>query len=44
MIAPIKRTVELEGSEIIFNKRRVGSKGDERAGLSESEIAQVKQC
>jgi hypothetical protein len=33
----------MENSEITFNKRRVGSKGDERAGLTESEILEVKQ-
>jgi hypothetical protein len=42
-IAPIRRTVAMENSEITFNKRRVGSKGDERAGLTESEILEVKQ-
>lgn len=42
IIIPIKRTVEtLSDHKIIFNKRRVGSKGDESAGLAPSEIAEV---
>ena len=44
-IAPIERTVELLSDEkIIFNKRRVGSKGDERAGLSADQIGQVHEA
>ncbi len=42
-IAPVKRTViDLEESRIEFKKRRVASKGDERAGLSADEIAKVE--
>jgi hypothetical protein len=38
-IAPVLRTVpDLDESRIEFNKRRVGSKGDERAGLKDTEI------
>jgi hypothetical protein len=45
MIAPIYRTVELLTDEkIIFNKRRVGSKGDEKAGLTDSEIKIVMEA
>lgn len=43
-IAPILRRVEeLKIEKIVFNKRRVGSKGDERAGLSDEQIKQVKE-
>lgn len=42
-IAPITRTVEtLTDKKITFNKRRVGSKGDESAGLSPREIEEVR--
>jgi hypothetical protein len=42
-IAPILRTVTcLENSRIEFGKRRVASKGDERAGLTSTQIQQVK--
>jgi hypothetical protein len=42
-ISPMERTVvSLEKSRIEFNKRRVASKGDERAGLTKEQIQQVK--
>jgi hypothetical protein len=42
-IAPIQRTVPcLEDFRIEFNKRRVASKGDEKAGLTKEQIQQVK--
>jgi Z1 domain len=42
-IAPIERTVvSLDSSRIEFSKRRVASKGDERAGLTEGQITEVK--
>lgn len=42
-IVPIERTVPcLEDSRIEFNKRRVASKGDERTGLSKTQIEQIK--
>ena len=42
-IAPIRRTVPcLDDFRIEFRKRRVASKGDERAGLSPEQIQQVK--
>jgi hypothetical protein len=44
LVAPIERTVEMLSDEkIIFNKRRVGSKGDERAGLTDTQIELVKK-
>jgi len=44
MVAPIERTVEMLSDEkVIFNKRRVGSKGDERAGLTDTQIELVKK-
>jgi hypothetical protein len=43
-VAPIGRTVEsVENGVVTFTKRRVGSKGDERAGLTEDEIEKVKK-
>ncbi len=43
LIAPIQRTVPcLEESRIEFSKRRVASKGDEKAGLTKEQIQQVK--
>jgi Z1 domain-containing protein len=42
-IAPIKRTVpQLDDYKIEFNKRRVASKGDERAGLTATEVRHIK--
>ena len=41
-IAPIKRTVCLENTRIEFRKRRVASKGDEKAGLTPEQIKKVK--
>lgn len=44
MVAPIHRTVELlTDNKIIFNKRRVGSKGDEKAGLTDDQIRVVRE-
>jgi len=43
-ITPSRRTVELlTNAKIIFNKRRVGSKGDECAGLTDKQIEKVKE-
>lgn len=43
-IAPIKRTVEtLTEEKVTFEKRRVGSKGDESAGLTEVEAKEVRK-
>jgi hypothetical protein len=43
-IAPIKRTVvTLDDATIEFSKRRVASKGDERAGLTPEQIKEVKE-
>jgi hypothetical protein len=45
MIAPIKRTVlNATPSRIEFSKRRVASRGDERAGLSKEVIAEIKEA
>jgi hypothetical protein len=42
-VTPIRRTiVKPMAARIEFKKRRVASKGDERAGLTEEEIAKVK--
>ncbi len=44
MITPVERTVESWSNiEIAFVKRRVGSKGDERAGLTKTEIDEVQK-
>ena len=44
-IAPIERTVPfLDDHRIEFNKRRVASKGDERAGLDPAQIKQIKEA
>ena len=44
-IAPIERTVAfLDDHRIEFNKRRVASKGDERAGLTGTQIKQIKEA
>jgi hypothetical protein len=40
--APIRTVLEISQSRIAFTKRRVASKGDERAGLAAEEIADVK--
>jgi len=40
--APIRTVSEVSSSRIAFTKRRVASKGDERAGLSPDEIANVR--
>jgi len=43
-VSPIIRTiVPSDTSRIEFNKRRVGSKGDEKAGLTEEQIQLVKK-
>lgn len=39
---PVRTVKEISPSRIAFTKRRVASKGDERAGLSPEEIAEVK--
>jgi len=42
-ISPPSRTAESwENNTVVFNRRRIGSIGDERAGLSKDEIEQVK--
>ena len=44
-IAPITRTVEIAADgKITFNKRRVGSKGDESAGLLDDQIKAARKA
>lgn len=44
LITPPTRTAESwENDTVIFNRRRIGSKGDERAGLSKVEITKAEK-